>query len=360
MTKEMKQLENNGLTILDCYCGAGVGAIGAHKAGFTTVLAFDNNKHAVRNYNKNLDYVAVVLDAKTVTYNEFEFPDTDIITGGFPCKPWSVNGSREGENCEKNGNLAQKLIDLILHKQPKAFLIENVKGLVNKQNKPYFDKMVMQLEEKFDVYWEVLDCSEYGVPQKRERVFIIGLSKNIKHKGYIFPDKSQQKVSIKEALEGLPVIPDNINNHQYHIPSMLRNDEKPYAHLIPEGGCWKQLPCEQMKKDFMKGAYGSSGGKTTYLAVMDLNKQARTIMSSPMGKNSAQIMNLTKYSNTPLEDEPALLRRYTVRDSLRLQTVPDTWKFDEDTPLRIQYERCSGIPSLISYKLMKNLADSLK
>lgn len=342
----MKQLPNNGLTILDCFCGAGVGAIGAELAGFSTIFAFDNNKHAIRNFNKNIAPVGVVLDAKVLDFDIL--PETDIITGGFPCKPWSINGKGEGESCEKNGNLAQKLIDLILYKSPKGFLIENVKGLVNKINKPYFDKMIGQLENKFTVYHKVLDCSEYGVPQKRERVFIVGVRKDIES-SYTFPDKVPYRLNINNAISGLPSKPDNINNHDYNERWQLRNDEKPYAHLVPEGGCWKDLPCEQMKRDFMKGAYYSSGGRTTYLAVMDRDKPARTIMSSPMGKNSAQIMNLGG-SN---------IRRYTVRESLRLQTVPDSWGFDEETPIKVQYERCSGIPSLVSYKLMANLADSL-
>ena len=295
----MKQLKKNGLTILDCFCGAGVGAIGAELAGFETVFAFDNNKHAVRNFNKNISDVAVVLDAKSVSFDSL--PDTDIITGGFPCKPWSINGKGEGKSCDKHGNLAQKLVDLILYKRPKGFLIENVKGLVNKKNKPYFDQMIQQLEQQFNVYWKVLDCSEYGVPQKRERVFIIGIRPDV-DLGFVFPDKVGYKLSINNAISGLPTLPDNHNNHDYNEKWQLRNDEKPYAHLVPEGGCWKDLPTEQMKMDFMKGAYYSTGGRTTYLAIMDRDKPARTIMSSPMGKNSAQIMNLGG-SN---------IRRYTV------------------------------------------------
>ncbi len=91
----------------------------------------------------------------------------------------------------------------------------------------------------------------------------------------------------------------------------------------------------------------------------DLNKPARTIMSSPMGKNSAQIMNLKALVH-PLDiDNVATIRRYTVRESLRLQTVPDTFCFDRETPLSVQYERCSGIPSAMSYKLMVQLEDAL-
>lgn len=350
--EHMIQLPNNGLSVLDCFCGAGVGAIGAEYAGFNTLYAFDINSHAVRNFNYNVANVAQVLDARLLDKEGINaLPDTDVITGGFPCTPWSVNGKEEGKNDLDSGNLAQKLIDIILQKKPKAFLIENVKGIVSKNNLPYFLELVNQLSELFDVSWEVLDCSEYGVPQKRERVFIIGIRNDIVEESFDgwfkFPKKSQTVYSINDAISDLPELPDGINNHYMPSKGTIRNDEKPFVHKVPEGGNWKDLPIEDQKV-FMKGAFNSSGGKTTFLAVMDKNKPSRTIMASPMGKNSAQIL---KFGD--------LYRRYTVRESLRLQSVPDTFGFDDETPLSVQYERCSGIPSLVSYKLMKNIGTCL-
>ena len=114
-----------------------------------------------------------------------------------------------------------------------------------------------------------------------------------------------------------------------------------------DGQCWKDLPCEGMKKAFMKGAYYSSGGKTTYLAVIDKNKPARTILSSPKGKNSSQIL---KWEGQPH-------RRYTVRESLRLQSVPDWWEFPDTIPLMKQYERCSGIPPIVSELFLKEICN---
>lgn len=338
----MTQLPKNGLTVVDFYCGAGVGGIGTEYAGFETIFAFDNNKHAVRNFNKNVADVAVLLNAKTMSFDDI--PYADVYTGGFPCKPWSHSGSGEGEDCDKHGNLAELLIDFYLYKLPKGFLIENVKGLVDRKNMPFFEKMVDRLSTEYKVKWKVIDCSEYGAPQKRERVFIIGVRKDIEGE-FSFPEKSVVQYTLADALRGLPETPDGLNNHEYHDKWTLRNDEKPFVHKVPEGGNWRNLP-DQDQKDFMKGAYYSSGGRTTFLSVISKDRPSRTIMSSPMGKNAAQIMRLADGTS----------RRFTVRESLRLQTVPDTWGFDEETPIKSQYERCSGIPSLISWKLMKNLA----
>lgn len=345
--KAKKQpVDNSAFTVLDCFCGAGIGAIGSHLAGFNTIFAFDNNSHAVRNYNANISNVAGILDANHLNIDYL--PYTDVITGGFPCKPWSVAGSRKGEQCKKNGNLAQVLIDIILTKQPKSFLIENVKGLVSKINFPYFQKMLNQLNIDFNVSWSVINCSHFGIPQKRERVFIIGIRKSL-NMVYEFPLPCNSLLSINDAIGDLPQKPDGINNHEYHEKWALRKDEKPFAHKIPEGKNWKSLPPEDQVAFLGNAIKNPEGGKAGYLYVVDRNKPSRTILSNPMGKNSAQLLNFGD----------GYVRRFTVRENLRLQSVPDWFGFDTETPIKIQFERCSGIPSLVSFKLMNKLKDIL-
>ena len=115
----MNSLPKNGLTVIDTFCGAGIGAVGSEMAGFSTIYAFDNNHHAVRNFNKNIADVADCLDARDIDYDLI--PDADVITGGFPCKPWSTAGSQLGRKDKKNGDLGELFVDLVLHKKPKAF-----------------------------------------------------------------------------------------------------------------------------------------------------------------------------------------------------------------------------------------------
>ena len=148
---------------------------------------------------------------------------------------------------------------------------------------------------------------------------------------------------MRKTIEDIKVKGGYITNHTEDCG--IRNDEASFIEYIKDGQCWKNLPCEDMKKTFMKGAYNSSGGKTTYLAVIDKDKPARTILSSPKGKNSSQIL---KWEGQPH-------RRYTVRESLRLQSVPDWWEFPDSIPLMKQYERCSGIPPLVLGLLLDEL-----
>jgi len=335
------------ITIGELFCGAGIGAVGSHNLGLKTVYAYDNMKYAVETYNHNFGNIAEVVDLKTKPISEI--PYSDMIMAGFPYTPFSFNGKGLGVDDPDKGNLGKITYNIILEKQPKAFFLENVKGLTSKKNLPFLLELIERLSENYNVTWDVKNCADYGVPQNRERVFIIGIRKDL-NKEFSFPEETHKgnPVSLRTAIEDIQIKGDYISNHSEDCG--IRNDEKPFIEYLSDGQCWKHLPCEEMKKTFMKGAYHSSGGKTTYLAVIDKDKPARTILSSPKGKNSAQIL---KWEGQPH-------RRYTVRESLRLQSVPDWWEFPEHIPLMKQYERCSGIPPLVSELFLKEIVSIIE
>lgn len=335
----------NMVTVGELFCGAGIGAVAIHERGLNVVYAYDNNKYAVNVYNHNFGDIATVVDLKTTPYDTI--PEVDLIVAGFPCQPFSFNGNGLGERDPDKGNLGKITYEIILHKLPKYFILENVKGLASKKNMPFLLHLVDNLSKDYNVSWEVVNCAWWGVPQNRERVFIIGVRRDLGFT-FKFPEFTHKEVpkSLYSAIQDIREKGNYIPNHTKDCG--IRKDEQPFIHYLTDGQCWKDLPEEWMKKEFMKGAYGSSGGKTTYLAVIDKNKPARTILSSPMGKNSSQILKW--------DDQPH--RRYTVRESLRLQTVPDWWVFPDHIPLMKQYERCSGIPPLVLGVLLDELLRS--
>ena len=181
-----------------------------------------------------------------------------------------------GINDPDKGNLGKITYEVILHTLPKCFLLENVKGLASKKNLPFLLALVNNLEKEYNVSWEVINCADYGVPQNRERVFIVGVRKDLNSSFMAFPDKTHKNnpVSLKEVIEDIKIKGDYIPNHSEDCG--IRNDELPYVQYLSDGECWKHLPCEEMKKEFMKGAYFSGGGRTTYLGVIDKNLPART------------------------------------------------------------------------------------
>lgn len=344
--EEMKKLKPNGMTVVDFFCGAGIGAIGTELAGFETIFAFDNNKNAVQTYNHNLKHkVATILDAKTI--NSSDIPYADIYTGGFPCQPFSICGKNLGKDDPDKGNLGLVITQCILDNEPKGFMLENVGGLSNKRNISFLEELVELLSEKYDVTWEKINCLEYGAPQDRLRIFIFGVRKDLNAK-FNFPKKTDKAYTVRDAIGDLPQKPNNINNHDDLSAFKLRNDEKPFAHKIPVGKNWKSLPIED-QKIFMKKGFYSKGGRTGFLRKIDPDKPSKTILSSVMGKATALILDWG------IDDQ----RRYTVRESLRLQTVPDWFHFEDNIKPAKQYERCSGIPSLVSYKFMLELKNSI-
>jgi DNA (cytosine-5)-methyltransferase 1 len=402
----MEQREPNGLTMIDLFCGAGVGAAGFLLAGYQIVYAVDNQKYAVSTYNRNIGNHAVCLDIRKVRAEDI--PDADVITGGFPCQPFSFSGTGKGEADEKKGDLGYHFYRIIRDKQPKAFIMENVDGIVSKKHLPFFKKLMKMFEEAgYDVSYPTkkngdptyLNCWDYGVPQIRKRVFVVGIRKDL-NKKFVFPEPIplEERTTIRYAIGDLPD-PDGINNH---LGYGIRKDEAPFIDKIPPGGNWRDLPVEDQMK-FMGKAFHSGGGRTGFLRKVLFDQPAYTITSTMNGKNNAQIIdNHDKYykggfssryksrnrqkqwdepsftivsqaRQLPLYPEPANYdirvmdekeipppRRFTVRECLRLQTVPDWFSFGDDVSLAHQYERCSGIPSLMAYKLGLTLEEVLK
>lgn len=336
------QLPANGLTVLELFCGGGLGAIGFKAAGYDIVKALDFDKNAVKAYRHNFgDYV------EQADINEIDIdslPDTDVIFGGPPCQDFSVAGKGAGADGER-GKLVWRYLEIIAAKQPKAFVFENVKVLITKRHRPTFDALIEKFNEiGYEISWEVLSAWDYGVAQKRERVFIVGIRKDL---GFTFEfpkplEGDYQTRVLRDVIGDLP----EANNEGYG----LRNDEKPYAHKIPDGGNWRNLPVEEQKA-FMKGAYYSGGGQTTYLRRLSEDEPALTVTASIMAKATCHLH--------PIEPGKAP-RRFTVRECLRIQSAPDTYVLPDDISLSAQYRIVgNGIASRVAWYVGRALADQL-
>lgn len=131
----------------------------------------------------------------------------------------------------------------IVVKKPKSFMIENVSGITNKRNIDFLQELVEELSKEYEVSWDKYNLVDYGVPQERVRLFIVGIRKDIKGK-FHFPAPSSKKFSVNDAIGDLPKKPDNINNHYDHPSYKLRKDEIPFAHKVPIGGNWRSLAIE--------------------------------------------------------------------------------------------------------------------
>ena len=145
------------ITVGELFCGAGIGAVAIHGRGLDVKYAYDITKHAVGTYNHNFGAIATIKDLKTVDYDTI--PSVDLVVAGFPCQPFSFNGKNLGESDPDKGNLGKITYEILLHKLPKYFILENVKGLASKKNLPFLEKLVTKLEEEYNVTWDVINCA---------------------------------------------------------------------------------------------------------------------------------------------------------------------------------------------------------
>ena len=143
-------------------------------------------------------------DVKLINPRNLE--NFDLLTGGFPCQSFSFAGKMQGE-ADPRGTLFYEIIRIAAVKKPKYMLLENVKGLTSKKFKDTFNTILSELDRiGYDVYWDVLNTKDYGIPQSRARVWFVCFRKDLGVKDFKFPEKEELKIFIKDILE--PVVDD--------------------------------------------------------------------------------------------------------------------------------------------------------
>ena len=132
-----------------------------------------------------------------------DIPDCDLVTYGFPCQDVSIAGNQKGIVAgQTRSGLLYEALRIIEAKKPSYAICENVKNLVGKKFKPDFDKLLFMLDELgYNSYWQVLNAKDYGIPQNRERVFVISIRKDIDNGTFKFPEKFPLELRLKDMLE---------------------------------------------------------------------------------------------------------------------------------------------------------------
>ena len=223
------------MKFIDLFSGIGGFRLGFESEGNECVFSADFDKHACETYERNFGDFPLVdiasLDAKDV-------PDHDILCGGFPCQPFSIAGFRKGFD-DVRGTLFFDVLRIIKQKQPKVFLLENVKGLVNHENGSTFETMLNLLaktinrktntncyEENlgYNVFWSVLNASDFGIPQNRERVFIVGFKND--NANFAFPKFAGKGKSLIDILDSTPIRKELSQLSKGYIRQYLQNHEK--------------------------------------------------------------------------------------------------------------------------------------
>ena len=211
------------MNVVSLFSGAGGLDLGFIMAGHKIIWANDCYGDAVETYRQNIGDHIICRDIADV--DSSEIPDCEIIIGGFPCQGFSVaNTKRYAE--DKRNKLYLQLVRVISRKQPKFFLAENVKGLLSLEKGKVFKMILNDFGSLgYNVSYKVLNAADYGVPQIRQRVIIVGVRKDLKFE-YRFPlpthnaegtENLLKWVSVGSVLSAIPApdIPNEMSNHDY-------------------------------------------------------------------------------------------------------------------------------------------------
>lgn len=230
------------MRVVSLFSGAGGLDLGFQMAGHNIIWANDIYSDAVETYRHNLGNHIVCGDISKVS--EEDIPDCDIIIGGFPCQGFSVANTKRHESDERNA-LYKELIRIIKAKRPKFFLAENVKGLTNLAQGKVFQMILHDFSELgYKVKYKILNAADYGVPQTRERVIIVGVRNDIDFE-YTYPLPTHSKdeadglplwVSVGKAMSEIPDpdLPNNLPNHEYSKYKLNFNGYLGHRKLDPD------------------------------------------------------------------------------------------------------------------------------
>lgn len=241
------------IQVVSLFCGAGGMDYGFEQAGFEIIWANDNDKDALATYKMNLDAETCLGDIREIPSSKIPF--APVIIGGFPCQGFSAAGPRLVT--DKRNFLYLEFVRILEDKQPYAFVAENVKGLLTLGNGAVANAMINDFASKgYKVKIKLFNAANFGVPQFRERVIIVGIRHDIEAE-FTFPKETHNKenwVTLRNVLYGLPEPdPKEVCNQPFSSRYMSRNRKRDWddvSFTIPAMA--KQVPLHPSSPDMIK------------------------------------------------------------------------------------------------------------
>ena len=322
---------------IDLFAGAGGMSLGFDKAGFENVLAVEYDECFAETYKFNFpDHNLKVEDIKNISNDEIKKiignNKIDVIIGGPPCQGFSIAG-RIGRNFidDERNQLFKEFVRFVNVIKPKIFVMENVAALKTHNKGKTIEEIVNEFKNVgYTVKYDVLNAVNYGVPQQRRRIFIIGtLDENNK---FEFPKKTNKYITIKEALKGLPELKSgetsNIPNHNamHHSKQMLEK-----MSYVKDGGDRNDIPEELRPK---------SG---------DIRKYIRYNSKEPSICITGDMRKVFHFNQN---------RALTGRELARIQTFPDNFIFKGNAG-KVQQQIGNAVPPKLAFQIANSVKEVL-
>lgn len=330
--KILKTNKATSFKVVELFAGAGGTALGLENAGLKHELLLDIDKDSILTLNNNYPH----WNAIQADVREYDFKGlkADIVQGGFPCQAFSHAGKKKGFE-DARGTLFYELARCIKEVKPKIFMGENVKGLLNHDNGRTLEVIIGIMKGLgYKIAYKVLRSQYLDVPQKRERLVILGVRNDLKIP-LLFPKEQDYTVSLKEALKNVP------NSPGQKYPKR----KKEILDLVPPGGYWRDLPLN-LQKEYMQTSFYMGGGKTGMARRLSWDEPSLTLTCSPAQKQTERC-------------HPEETRPLTVREYARIQTFPDKLEFHGS--VASQYKQIgNAVPVNLGYHMGRCMVAMLK
>lgn len=310
-------------TFIDLFAGIGGMRIAFQNLGGKCVFSSEIDEYAQKTYALNFGELP---DGDITEIKERDIPDHDVLVGGFPCQAFSIAGKRGGFN-DTRGTLFFDVARIIKEKQPKAFFLENVKGLVNHRNGKTLATILNVLREDLGYIVpdpKIINAKDFGVPQNRERIFIVGFRADlgIVAEDFQYPDPTDTTKCIADILEKKPV------SAKYYLSTTYL-----------EG-----LENHKLRNEAKGNGFGYE--------IKDVNGISNTIVTGGMGRERNLIIDKRLKDFTPVthiqgEVNRKGIRKMTPREWARLQGFPDNFKIEvADVRAYKQFGNSVAIPAI--------------
>lgn len=250
-------------TAVSLFCGAGGLDMGFDHAGFKTIWANDFDADACKTHQNWSKTKVVCGDISKVDFSTI--PVSDVMLGGFPCQGFSLSGPRKID--DSRNVLYKHYVKLVRQNSPMAFIGENVKGLLTMGDGQIIEAIIADFAEcGYDVFCKLLNAKNFGVPQDRERVIIVGFRKDLKVKNFELPDSNGETATLRDAIGNMPEAkPEDVCNAPFSSRYMSRNRKRAWddvAYTVPamakQVTLWPGSPdMEKVDRDLWK--FGSGG-----------------------------------------------------------------------------------------------------
>jgi len=314
------------IKVASLFCGCGGMDLGV-KGGFSflgkeykenpfdIVYSVDFDEYCTKIYNENFEHKCLVKDVRDIDIKEL--PQFDMLIGGFPCQSFSIsaqNPPRLGYKDER-GMLFFEMVKILKERQPRFFIAENVKGILSANDGKAFPMIMNEFREAgYHVMHKLLNASDYGVPQKRERVIIMGFLKEEDYRSFRYPSKLKNE---ERKVLGDVIIPEENRNESLFF------SEKAVAGMMAVR--------EKMNKGRVQSLDEPCNTVSAHLAKVSLNSTDPVLMIS------------NRY------------RRFSTREAARIQSFPDTFKLDSVSQGR-QYKAIgNAVPPVMMWHVIKAL-----